>query len=212
MSQFLSWAVDTVYSTAAAVAETGRSVVGVNLSTRLDDAPTPAEGSAPLRLVRGDFYDVALGQDFDAVCYWDGFGIGTDADQRRMLKRVATDWLGEGGSAIIEVFNPFAWANSAGLVETKEPDAERGYQYRLGHRRDFDANQCRALDTWWVIDTDQKWTQSLRCYSPADLRLLVEGTGLQLESITAAGDPTSNRQVPDFGSSCWSYLATLRQA
>lgn len=52
-------------------------------------------------------------------------------------------------------------------------------------RSDFDPHGCRLLDSIWPVGTDesQAVTQSLRCYSLADLRLLLEGTGLALQTI-----------------------------
>ena len=40
-----------------------------------------------MSVVQGDFYEVELDGTFDVVCYFDGFGIGSDADQRRLLRR-----------------------------------------------------------------------------------------------------------------------------
>lgn len=45
--------------------------------------------SGTLESVEADFYTVELAGRFDVVCYWDGFGVGSDADQRRLLRRIA---------------------------------------------------------------------------------------------------------------------------
>ncbi len=52
-------------------------------------------------------------------------------------------------------------------------------------RSEFDPNGCRLLQSIWPVgdDESQAVTQSLRCYSPADLRLLLEGTRLALHTI-----------------------------
>jgi hypothetical protein len=43
---------------------------------------------------------------------------------------------------------------------------------------------CTAVDTWWpAADPEQGVTQVLRCYTPADLSLLLAGTGLALTTI-----------------------------
>ena len=48
----------------------------------------------------------------------------------------------------------------------------------------FDAEGCRMIERMWRIGhDDEAVTQSLRCYSPADLRLLLEGTGLSVLDI-----------------------------
>jgi hypothetical protein len=127
-----------------------------------------------------------LGSDFDVVCYWDGFGVGDDADQRRLLRRVAEEWLAPRGAALIEVFDPVWWAAQAGFDETKEARPDENYPCSLGHRRAFDATTSRALDSWWEVGSSDVLTQSLRCYSPADLLNLVPGTGLRIDEINGA--------------------------
>jgi hypothetical protein len=62
-----------------------------------------------------------------------------------------------------------------------EVEQEGNIMYRF----DFDADGCRLEESMWLVDRDepQAVTQSLRCYSPADLRLLLEGTGLTLHTM-----------------------------
>ena len=52
-----------------------------------------------------DFYTAKLQEKFDAVCYWNGFGIGTDADQRQLLKRISDEWLNPHGKAGLIIIN-----------------------------------------------------------------------------------------------------------
>jgi hypothetical protein len=73
---------------------------------------------------------------------------------------------------------------------------------------------CTAVDTWWdAAHPDEKISQWLRCYTPADLVLLLDGTRLALSTITA-GDRTfeATRQPGDSGllRRHASYLAALR--
>ena len=50
--------------------------------------------------------------------------------------------------------------------------------------------QCRWMDEWQPVgDPSQAHTQSLRCYTPADFLLLLEGTGLALVRLGVAGEP-----------------------
>ena len=53
------------------------------------------------------------------------------------------------------------------------------------YRYVFDADGSRLLESLWPAagDESQALTQSLRCYSPADFQLLLEGTGLALHSL-----------------------------
>ncbi|HWD39450.1 MAG TPA: hypothetical protein VG944_11415, partial [Fimbriimonas sp.] len=54
-------------------------------------------------------------------------------------------------------------------------------------------------------------TQKIRCYNPADFRLLLEGTGLRVERIEVGGEEVSGEATS--GSpiwKAWSYLAVLK--
>jgi len=132
------------------------------------------EHNQDLKIIQGDFYKVKLDQVFDLITYWDGFGIGTDEEQRLILKRIAS-WIKNDGIVLIEVYTPWY----AGYSEGKEMsfgDVKRRYG--------FDPLNSRWLDNWWKVgDEDQVIKQSLRCYSPADFKLLIEGTGLKLDKI-----------------------------
>jgi SAM-dependent methyltransferase len=174
-------------NTAAALAERGHEVTAVEISDRAEQAQRYA--GPRLRVLRDDFYTVELPGGYDVVCYFNGFGIGTDADQRRLLRRIAGEWLRPGGTALVDVMNPFVWAGWAGDRERREADPSRGYAYTLEERTDFDPVHSRYTDTWWQADRpDEAITQVGRCYSPADLILLLEGTGLALGQLRVDGE------------------------
>jgi SAM-dependent methyltransferase len=176
---------------AAAIALLGHTVVALDIvdaavaNTRRLAAQLPA---GALTVLQADFYSVSLADRFDVVCYFDGFGIGSDADQQRLLRRIA-GWLKPGGCALIDVYAPWHWAAVAG-----ETDQE-GDVYC---RSDFDAAGSRLVESIWSagMDESQAVTQSLRCYSPADLRLLLAGTGLALETFEPYESEEHDRQVP----------------
>jgi SAM-dependent methyltransferase len=166
---------------AAAMADLGHKVVAVEQAPTLAAHAQKLAAALPagqLAVWQADFYTVALAGQFDVVCYYDGFGIGSDADQRRLLKRIA-GWLTPSGNALIEVSTPWYAAAVDG----------RGWTVGQAERRyNFDADGCRWLDTWWPIgQPEQQVQQSLRCYSPADLRLLLEPTGLHLTHVKPGG-------------------------
>ena len=167
-------------TTAAALAHAGNDVVAIELQPMLADhidelANDVLEGS--LRAIPGDFYEVEPGGPFDVVCYFDGFGIGTDDDQRRLLDRIV-GWLDPAGCALIDVLTPWYWAKAAG-GEEEFPEGS-GIRYRDG----FDAEESRLVESMWREGhEDDVVTQSLRCYAPADLRLLAEPSGLRLSAI-----------------------------
>ena len=112
--------------------EAGHHVTGVEISDRADFSEQFVEqlGRAS-RIVKDDFYTVQLDGRFDVVCYWNGFGIGSDNDQRALLRRVAAEWLTEGGTALFDISNPFVWARWDGDQEHKPERPEDGYDYDL---------------------------------------------------------------------------------
>lgn len=170
-----------------ATAERGHVVTAVELvASRVAHARQLADehgrdiqaAGGALEFIVGDFYALPLDGPYDVVAYWDGFGVGEDGDQRRLLHRIA-GWLAIEGVALIDVYTPWYWAATAGL-EMVFGDVRRRY--------DFNAEGGRMLDTWWLDGREEEAvTQSLRCYGPADLRLLLEGTGLELADIAPGG-------------------------
>ena len=191
---------------AAALADLGYSVVANELLSQVGDraqelAKLPRAGE--MTVVRGDFYEIELDGTFDVICYWDGFGIGTDSDQRALLRRVRT-WLAKGGRALIEIYTPWYWAQAVGRSVTLGKAAR---QY------DFDGYGNRMLDTWWRVENPASaFTQSLRCYAPSDLKLLLEGTGLQLVGVMPGGhyDAATDRYEAEAPlERAMSYVATL---
>ena len=193
---------------AASIAALGHQVVGVDFNRsaigHARELATASEGR--MSVVQGDFYEVELEGRFDAITYFDGFGVGTDADQRRLFDRIAA-WLAPAGRVLIDVYTPWYWAQTSGETMAWE-DVARRYL--------FDADGCRVIDTWWQVDQpDEAITQSLRCYSPADLRLLLQGSGLVLIDRIPGGSlnyetGVYTNQVPL--EEAMSYLAILAHA
>ncbi len=163
---------------AGATAAVGHWVVAVDLAPIAAANARRIAASLPkgqMEVIEGNFFEINPDGVFDVVSYFDGFGIGSDDDQRRILRRI-TDWLAPGGCALIDIYNPYHFARIDG-IEYEENDQVQG-------RTDFDPETCRLCNTIWPRGQEQeKITQSLRCYSPADLRVLLKETGLQLEGI-----------------------------
>jgi SAM-dependent methyltransferase len=203
-------------TTAAATALAGHRVTAVEISDRVRFAERFAAEVPPgsLTVLHEDFYAVRPAGRFDAVCYWNGFGVGSDADQRRLLRRIADEWLEPGGAALIDVFNPFVWARWDGEPVHRVARPADGYDYELHELTRFDPVTCTAIDTWWpASDPDRKISQVLRCYTPADLSLLLAGTGLTLTTITVGGrswPPEPRPSLPALLRECPEYLAVLR--
>jgi SAM-dependent methyltransferase len=204
-------------NSAAAAADAGYRVVGVEISDRIGFAERHLSGRE-LEVVRGDFYEVDLGRTFDIVVYWNGFGVGSDADQRRLLRRIADEWLRPDGVALIDVASPFCWARWAqeGDGDEHDPDPARGYVHRgIRQRIDYDPVANRAIDSWWERpEPDLVHTQSIRCYAPADFLLLLEGTGLALDHLEVRGEPLALDAPQTMASPLWEaneYLVRLRR-
>jgi len=166
---------------AVALAEEGYSVVAVEQEPILVEhmrGLLKGHPTARVQIVQADFYKVHLPEGkFGAVCYWDGFGVGSDKDQRALLRRIRR-WLAPDGAALVDVFTPWHAAKSD------------GYTFKVGkatRRYSFNSEQCRWIDRWQLDATGETVVQSLRCYSPADLKLLTEGTGLYLSGIKPGG-------------------------
>lgn len=131
-----------------------------------------------IRVLEADFYKVVFQERFDVICYWDGFGIGEDADQQQLLHRIA-DWLKPSGVALIDIYTPWYWGAAAGQ------EMQMG---NISRRYSFDAEGCRMTDTWWQGGEEARAiTQSLRCYSPADLQLLMKNIHLELVDLEPGG-------------------------
>lgn len=191
---------------AAAAALAGFEVTALELlpSAKAQIKSLAQEHGVDVRAVTGDFYTAYLPETFDLVCYWDGFGIGSDDEQRRLLRRVQ-DWLNPSGRAFVDVYTPWYWVQHVGYTRHWEKPA--GLIQTYG----FDARGCRMTDTY-APSGEEPMTQSLRCYSPADLELLLEGTGLRLLEVEAGGryDPEAKVWHPSVPlGECMVYMAVL---
>lgn len=203
--------------TSAVLADQGHTVVAVELSpvyAQMARQFAAAPHVGLMTVLEADFYTVELNEHFDVICYWDGFGVGTDADHRRMFRRIAQEWLAPGGSALLDVFSPIKPARSAG--EEVQLDALEGVpgSVEMLRRYHFDPVQCRWIDEWQpTAHPENALAQAIRCYTPVDFLLLLEGTGLTLKRIEVEGEAL------DLGAStitssgplmeAWSYLVQL---
>jgi hypothetical protein len=115
------------------------------------------------------------------------------------------DWLTRDGVVVMDVFNPLAWCREAGTSTVDEETLCR-------QANDFDAVEGRLVDSWW-FDGDHKppMSQSQRCYFPADLDLLLEGTGLRVVTMEVEGQPL-HAVTPGVGGplgTAWGYRVCL---
>ncbi len=189
-------------ATAAALADAGHHVLAVELSPARarfarDLATVPRRGS--LAVLEADFYEMELKDRFEVVCCWETFGLGTDADQRRLLRRIAQEWLAPGGSVLMDVYNPAGPARDSGKEWRLAPLPGVPGSVEMLERCHYDPVQGRWIDEWQpTANPEHALAQTLRCYTPADLVLLLEGTGLRLKLIEIQGeaiDVTANRRM-----------------
>lgn len=192
---------------ACAIADRGHSVVAIDSNPRAIEQArplAPARTDGRMRVIQGDFYTIDLDGRFDIVCHFDGFGVGEDADQQRLLNRIFS-WLAPDGRAVVEIYTPWYWSKVAG----------RTMNWRgVARRYDYDPNSNRMLDTWWPTeDPSAAVTQSLRCYAPDELRRLLEASGLELVHILPGGahdhDAGIYRESVPI-EEAMQYIATLR--
>lgn len=206
--------------TAAALADRGHNVTAVELSPVYARhahqlAAVPHQGT--LTVLEADFYTINLDRCFDAVCYWDGFGVGSDADHRRLLRRIAHEWLIPGGSALLDIFSPIKPARTAGTEERLDPLEGVPESVEMLRRCHFDPVQCRWIDEWRpTAHPDQALAQTARCYTPVDFQLLLENTGLVLKRIEVEGEALdlAANTITTAGPlmDAWSYLVQLVHA
>lgn len=205
--------------TPLAFAEEGHSVVAVELSeTRALMGLSLMQDSHRklVQVIIGDYYTDALGGGYDAVCCWDGFGVGCDKDQRRLMRRIAHEWLKDGGLAFIEVFNTYFLSRLDGTEEKLDKIEGVAESVDMTRRARFDPVNCRWIDEWEpVADKKAALSQAVRCYTPADFLLLTEGTGLELVFFSYAGEKVAPGEIPVIDSpikQAYEYLAVLRKA
>jgi hypothetical protein len=192
-------------------------VVAVELSpARADFARELAKSQRKgcLTVLEDDFYVMELREQFDLVCCWETFGLGADADQRRLLGRIAKEWLKRDGSVLMDVYSPVRPARDAGTERRLPPLKGVPGSVEMINRCHFDPLHSRWIDEWIPVEEPEKaLAQSLRCYTLPDLLLLLEGTQLVVKRIEVDG------QVVDVESNAvaisgplmdaWYYLVQL---
>jgi SAM-dependent methyltransferase len=185
---------------ALAAANAGYQVTAVDLEPEFIAFARSQSAALPesrLKYLSADFMEIEFDSHFDLICYWDGFGISEDGDQKRLLQKM-TSWLKPGGFIILEIYAPLFWGKVACGKSLQVGSATRQY--------DFDAFGSRLLDQWWKTEKPEtRVTQSLRCYTPADLKLLLEESGCSIKKIQPGG-------TVDFQTGSYSPQAALIDA
>jgi SAM-dependent methyltransferase len=181
--------------TAAFLAAAGYQVTALDISEKNYALLCRIAGKfSGVTAISGDYFTASISGKFDGVLLFENFGMGTDAEQRSLLRRIAAEWLAPNGMVIMDVYHPLGPIQKAGFshhlnrlenVPGSVPMTERYY---------FDAVLSRWIDVWEPEDgagnhhlAETRW-QSVRCYTPADLLLLLEGTGLKMAYAEFCGE------------------------
>ena len=162
------------------LAKQGKFVTTVELVKELTDY-AKQDAHPNLNILCGDFYKVNLDEQFEAILYLDGFGIGTDDDQLQLLNRIK-HWLTDDGCALIDIYNPEYWnkIHSTQMSPTNNPTLLRKYSYDDLHQR--------MIDTWWHVENENDpYTQSLACYTLDEIYMLCQKANLQIIAYYPGG-------------------------
>ncbi len=166
--------------------ERGYDVTGVDLSPRLlrlarrawDDRNGSRRGPV---WMPGDMRWLPATGPFDAAILMDhAFGIfDEDADHLRTLTSVI-DQLRTDGRVVCELFNPYYWAHHN--VTRHHPPGAIGEEVDLVRTYRFDALRGRVEDRVVAFGAGGRLelpTQSLRCWTPAELVSLFKAAGFR---------------------------------
>ena len=204
-------------NTSAALADAGHIVTAVELSPKRAGlaqklAARPHTGSMTVH--QADFLTLQLEGRFDLVCCWETFGVGSDADQRRLLHRISQEWLTPTGFALLEVYNPYKPAAEAGKDIRLKPLKGVPGSVEMIEKTHFDPLHNRWTDEWVPVEHPERaLAQTIRCYSVPEFQLLLEGSGLQMDHVEVDGnrlDFRSNRiTLAGPLMDAWSYLVRL---
>lgn len=206
-------------NTAAAFAKEGHDVVGVELNpTDIGYAQELLKNNYPgtLSIIEADYSLVELEDKFDLVTWWEGFGLGSDADQRKMLKRIADEWLKPNGSVLMDVYLPSRPARHAGEAVHLDALENVAGSVDMIEKSYYDVINARWIDEWQPLhNPEAALSQNLRCYSPADFLLLLEGTGLRIKALEIDDhviniDELGDRMLLDHAHlEAWAFLVQL---
>lgn len=129
-----------------------------------------------IETIHGSFYDVNLTEKFDAIIYIDGFGVGTNEDQLKLLQNIKY-WMEDDGCALIDIYQPEHWKKADGI----EMYLNRRDMPHIKRRYSYDFEKDIMMDTWWhEMDDKLNQTQYLKCYTPDEIHDLCKQAGLKI--------------------------------
>jgi SAM-dependent methyltransferase len=175
--------------TAAYLCDHDYSVTAVDISKRNIELMCEMKKNRPsLQVVEGDLLKVQISEKFPTICMFEAFGMGSDQDQRMLLKRIKMDWLQKGGVFILDVYHPCGPIKAAGQKRILDRLENIPGSVDMTEYSYYDGIKNRWINIWEPVnDKESARIQSIRCYTPADLILLLEGTGLIVQKIVYRG-------------------------
>jgi SAM-dependent methyltransferase len=177
--------------TTALLAAAGYTVTAVDISEKNYALLSKvAQQYSGVTACKGDFLTAVIPGKYDAVCLFETFGLGSDGEQRRLLQRMALEWLVPGGIVVMDVYHPFGPIRTAGTARSLARLANVAGSVAMTERTFYDAVLGRWVDEWEPVGNRAATRrQSIRCYTPADLLLLLEGTGFRIVHAEFTGKP-----------------------
>lgn len=176
-------------------AERGFRVIGLDLSPDLIRAAADGPGA----FVRGDMRRLPFRTGFDAVTmFFTSFGyFGTDPENEAVLRGIARV-IRTGGRLLLD------YVNRDIVIETLVPESEETVKgARVFSRRRITPDGKRVEKDVRMERPDGTrltYTESVRLYSPEEMRAMVEAAGFTIASVHGGPDdvpfePTSARLV-----------------
>ncbi|GEM_PF-440892 len=176
--------------TAAFLCDQGYSVLAVDLCPgNIGSLRHLAIQRPGLRCLEGDFLTVNISESFPIVCMFETFGLGSDRDQKALLRRISDQWLIPGGVMIMDVYHPIGPIQASGTRRELDRLEHVPGSVAMTDYSFYDPVKNRWIDIWEPReDKASTATQSIRCYTPADFMLVADGSGLTPEKMLYKGN------------------------
>lgn len=180
---------------AAAMADCGHDITGIEfnptdyeLALKLLDQPRKGK----LSFIQGDFFQLNFPERFDIIICWQVFGLEEDDQQRALLQRMEKEWLKPKGMVLMDVYHPFGPIRDHQKEWCLDRLEDVPGSVDMTERCTYDAIGSRWIDEWIpTAHPEDALFQSIRCYTPADFKLLLLGTKLQVKWLEIDGQSFS---------------------
>lgn len=171
--------------TARYLAKQGYKITAIDIAPEnFDIIQKIAKYEPSIQPILGDFLKINLNKHFDAVVLFEAFGMGSDKDQRTLLERISREWLKPEGVLIMDVYHPYGPIRVAGQRMKLDALEDVPTSVAMTQYQDYDPMNNRWVNTWEPVDHPENVkSQSIRCYAPSDLMMLMNGLDLNLKDI-----------------------------